>query len=570
LENVSEILKKYWGYDEFRPQQLAVIHAVLEGRDVLTLLPTGAGKSLCFQIPTLYQQGICVIISPLIALMQDQVKDLTHKKITAIQIGGQLSNEEESLIMKDAIAGKYSFIYCSPEKLAQSNFQDFLKQLSITLFAIDEAHCISQWGYDFRPSYRKLSVIKKLFPAVPVLAMTASAIPMVQTDMIKQLALKDARIITDSFLRPHLRYSVQRVAVKLHTLRSLLNKLTGSVIIYCNTRNNVSQLTQLLKAYQYTVGEYHAGLPLETRQHTQEQWMQDKIQIVVSTSAFGMGINKPGVRAVIHYEIPGSIEQYYQEAGRAGRDGQPAEAILLYQSNDWDYWLSVQEKKFPSIEMIKQVFQYLVDYVQLPMGLGEKQQFLFDFDIFCTRFELDKMITRNALQWIEQEGHVKFSAASFKPSLVHVYADRFTIENFEQQNQILGIVLQTLLRSYGGILDSPQYINENVLATVLQRDIYFVQTSLKKLQEYGLLSYEQKENQPVVQFNWNRASASFMKLDLDNYTLRKKAFQERIQQFCRYIIGQGLDCRSVFLAQYFGENNPHPCKICDLCTSTKK
>lgn len=472
--------------------------------------------------------------------------------------------------MKEAIAGKYSFIYCSPEKLAQSNFQDFLKQLTITLFAIDEAHCISQWGYDFRPSYRKLSVIKKIFPAVPVLAMTASAIPMVQTDMIKQLALKDARIITDSFLRPHLKYSVQKVAVKLHTLRSLLNKVTGSVIIYCNTRNNVSQLTQLLKAYQYTVGEYHAGLPLETRQHTQEQWMQDKIQIVVSTSAFGMGINKSGVRAVIHYEIPGSIEQYYQEAGRAGRDGQPAKAILLYQSNDWDYWLSVQEKKFPSIEMIKQVFQYLVDYVQLPMGLGEKQQFLFDFDIFCTRFELDKMITRNALQWIEQEGHVKFSAASFKPSLVHVHADRFTIENFEQQNQILGIVLQTLLRSYGGILDSPQYINENVLATVLQRDIYFVQTSLKKLQEYGLLSYEQKENQPVVQFNWNRASASFMKLDLDNYTLRKKAFQERIQQFCRYIIRQGLDCRSVFLAQYFGENNPHPCKICDLCTSTKK
>jgi ATP-dependent DNA helicase RecQ len=570
LKTVSDILKTYWGYDSFRPQQLAVIDAVLAGQDVLTLLPTGAGKSLCFQIPTLYQQGICVIISPLIALMQDQVKDLTHKKITAVQLGGQLNSEEESIIMQDAIEGKYSFIYCSPEKLAQNSFQEFLKKIKVSLFAIDEAHCISQWGYDFRPSYRKLSILKKLFPSIPILAMTASAVPIVQTDMIKQLALQQPRIITDRFLRPQLKYSIQKVAVKLHTLRNILNQVNGSVIIYCNTRNNVSQLTQLLKAYQYKVDEYHAGLTLEKRKQTQHMWMQDEIQIVVSTSAFGMGINKSGVRAVIHYEIPGSIEQYYQEAGRAGRDGKKAEAILLYQPNDWDYWISVQEKKFPPIDIIKQVFQHLVDYVQLPIGMGEKQQFVFDFDTFCNRFEIDKMIARNALQWIEQEGHVSFSSASFKPSLVQVLADRYTIENFESQHQILGIVLQTLLRSYGGILDSPQYINESVLAALLQRDIYFVQTNLKKLQEYGLLSYEQKENQPVVQFNWNRAAASFMKLDLDNYILRKKAFQERIQQFGRYILGQNLECRSTFLAKYFGENSPQPCKICDLCTSTKK
>jgi ATP-dependent DNA helicase RecQ len=570
LKTVSDILKTYWGYDSFRPQQLAVIDAVLAGQDVLTLLPTGAGKSLCFQIPTLYQQGICVIISPLIALMQDQVKDLTHKKITAVQLGGQLNSEEESIIMQDAIEGKYSFIYCSPEKLAQNSFQEFLKKIKVSLFAIDEAHCISQWGYDFRPSYRKLSILKKLFPSIPILAMTASAVPIVQTDMIKQLALQQPRIITDRFLRPQLKYSIQKVAVKLHTLRNILNQVNGSVIIYCNTRNNVSQLTQLLKAYQYKVDEYHAGLTLEKRKQTQHMWMQDEIQIVVSTSAFGMGINKSGVRAVIHYEIPGSIEQYYQEAGRAGRDGKKAEAILLYQPNDWDYWISVNEKKFPPIDIIKQVFQHLVDYVQLPIGMGEKQQFVFDFDTFCNRFEIDKMIARNALQWIEQEGHVSFSSASFKPSLVQVLADRYTIENFESQHQILGIVLQTLLRSYGGILDSPQYINESVLAALLQRDIYFVQTNLKKLQEYGLLSYEQKENQPVVQFNWNRAAASFMKLDLDNYILRKKAFQERIQQFGRYILGQDLECRSTFLAKYFGENSPQPCKICDLCTSTKK
>ncbi|NCW12319.1 MAG: ATP-dependent DNA helicase RecQ, partial [Chitinophagia bacterium] len=551
MKTVSDILKTYWGYDSFRPQQLAVIDAVLAGQDVLTLLPTGAGKSLCFQIPTLYQQGICVIISPLIALMQDQVKDLTHKKITAVQLGGQLNSEEESIIMQDAIEGKYSFIYCSPEKLAQNSFQEFLKKIKVSLFAIDEAHCISQWGYDFRPSYRKLSILKKLFPSIPILAMTASAVPIVQTDMIKQLALQQPRIITDRFLRPQLKYSIQKVAVKLHTLRNILNQVNGSVIIYCNTRNNVSQLTQLLKAYQYKVDEYHAGLTLEKRKQTQHMWMQDEIQIVVSTSAFGMGINKSGVRAVIHYEIPGSIEQYYQEAGRAGRDGKKAEAILLYQPNDWDYWISVQEKKFPPIDIIKQVFQHLVDYVQLPIGMGEKQQFVFDFDTFCNRFEIDKMIARNALQWIEQEGHVSFSSASFKPSLVQVLADRYTIENFESQHQILGIVLQTLLRSYGGILDSPQYINESVLAALLQRDIYFVQTNLKKLQEYGLLSYEQKENQPVVQFNWNRAAASFMKLDLDNYILRKKAFQERIQQFGRYILGQDLECRSTFLAKYF-------------------
>ena len=569
MEALDHILKKHWNYDGFRPQQLAVIESILAGKDTLALLPTGAGKSICFQVPTIYQRGICIVISPLIALMQDQVKDLVSKNLKAVLLGSQLSAQEESIVFKEIEAKKYQFIYCSPEKLAQKHFQNLLSGLPIHLFAIDEAHCISQWGYDFRPSYRKLDFIKKTFPTIPILAMTASAIPLVQKDMLVQLGLKDANLITDQFLRPNLSYQVKKETVKLFVLKNLLKDLDGSVIIYCNTRNNVAQLTSMLSSYGFNVSGYHAGMELYERKKVQEDWMQDKTQVIVSTSAFGMGINKTNVRAVIHFDIPGSIEQYYQEAGRAGRDGLAAKAILLYQQNDLDYWNQLQEKKIPPIPVIKNVFQDLADFVQLPVGMGEQQHFLFDFELFCLQFKWDKIIARNALQWIEQEGHVKFSPSSFKPTLVQVIENRISIQLFEKQYPETGFVLQTLLRTYGGILDSPQYINEGILAKLLQRDIEFVQTQLNQLQQYGMISLEQKANQPIVQFKWNRASAEFMTLNLDEYQARKLAFEDRIQAMRDYLGNRLVTCRSVFLAKYFGEKAPQSCGICDLCITNK-
>ncbi len=569
MEALDHILKKHWNYDSFRPQQLAVIESILAGKDTLALLPTGAGKSICFQVPTIYQRGICIVISPLIALMQDQVKDLVSKNLKAVLLGSQLSAQEESIVFKEIEAKKYQFIYCSPEKLAQKHFQTLLSGLPIQLFAIDEAHCISQWGYDFRPSYRKLDFIKKTFPTIPILAMTASAIPLVQKDMLVQLGLQDANLITDQFLRPNLSYKVKKETVKLFVLKNLLKDLDGSVIIYCNTRNNVAQLTTMLSSYGFNVSGYHAGMELYERKKVQEDWMQDKTQVIVSTSAFGMGINKTNVRAVIHFDIPGSIEQYYQEAGRAGRDGLAAKAILLYQQNDLDYWNQLQEKKIPPIPVIKNVFQDLADFVQLPVGMGEQQQFLFDFELFCLQFKWDKIIARNALQWIEQEGHVKFSPSSFKPTLVQVIENRISIQLFEKQYPETGFVLQTILRTYGGILDSPQYINEGILAKLLQRDIEFVQTQLNQLQQYGMISLEQKANQPIVQFKWNRASAEFMTLNLDEYQARKLAFEDRIQAMRDYLGNRLVTCRSVFLAKYFGEKAPQSCGICDLCITNK-
>ena len=569
MEALDDILKKHWNYASFRPQQLAVIESILAGKDTLALLPTGAGKSICFQVPTIYQRGICIVISPLIALMQDQVKDLVSKNLKAVLLGSQLSAQEESIVFKEIGAKKYQFIYCSPEKLAQKHFQTLLSGLPIQLFAIDEAHCISQWGYDFRPSYRKLDFIKKTFPTIPILAMTASAIPLVQKDMLVQLGLKDANLITDQFLRPNLSYQVKKETVKLFVLKNLLKEMVGSVIIYCNTRNNVAQLASMLSSYGFNVSGYHAGMELYERKKVQEDWMQDKTQVIVSTSAFGMGINKTNVRAVIHFDIPGSIEQYYQEAGRAGRDGLAAKAILLYQQNDLDYWNQLQEKKIPPIPVIKNVFQDLADFVQLPVGMGEQQQFLFDFELFCLQFKWDKIIARNALQWIEQEGHVKFSPSSFKPTLVQVIENRISIQLFEKQYPETGFVLQTLLRTYGGILDSPQYINEGILAKLLQRDIEFVQTQLNQMQQYGMISLEQKANQPIVQFKWNRASAEFMTLNLDEYQARKLAFEDRIQAMRDYLGNRLVTCRSVFLAKYFGEKAPQSCGICDLCITNK-
>jgi ATP-dependent DNA helicase RecQ len=567
VEALDHILKKHWNYDSFRPQQLAVIESILAGKDTLALLPTGAGKSICFQVPTIYQRGICIVISPLIALMQDQVKDLVSKNLKAVLLGSQLSAYEESIVFKEIEAKKYQFIYCSPEKLAQKHFQTLLSSLPIQLFAIDEAHCISQWGYDFRPSYRKLDFLKKTFPKIPILAMTASAIPLVQKDMLKQLGIEDANLITDQFLRPNLSYQVKKETVKLFVLKNLLKDISGSVIIYCNTRNNVAQLASMLTSYGFSVAGYHAGMELYERKKVQEDWMQDHLQVIVSTSAFGMGINKTNVRAVIHFDIPGSIEQYYQEAGRAGRDGLAAKAILLYQQNDLDYWNQLQEKKIPPISVIKNVFQDLADFVQLPVGMGEQQQFLFDFEVFCLQFKWDKIIARNALQWIEQEGHVKFSPSSFKPTLVQVIENRISIQLFEKQYPETGFVLQTLLRTYGGILDSPQYINEGMLAKLLQRDIEFVLLQLKQLQQYGMISLEQKANQPVVQFKWNRASAEFMTLNLDEYQARKLAFEDRIQAMRDYIGSRLVTCRNVFLAKYFGEKSPQNCGICDLCST---
>jgi len=391
----------------------------------------------------------------------------------------------------------------------------------------------------------------------------------VQKDMLVQLGLQDANLITDQFLRPNLRYQVKKETVKLFVLKNLLKDVDGSVIIYCNTRNNVAQLTSMLSSYGFNVSGYHAGMELYERKKVQEDWMQDKTQVIVSTSAFGMGINKTNVRAVIHFDIPGSIEQYYQEAGRAGRDGLAAKAILLYQQNDLDYWNQLQEKKIPPIPVIKNVFQDLADFVQLPVGMGEQQQFLFDFELFCLQFKWDKIIARNALQWIEQEGHVKFSPSSFKPTLVQVIENRISIQLFEKQYPETGFVLQTLLRTYGGILDSPQYINEGILAKLLQRDIEFVQTQLNQLQQYGMISLEQKANQPIVQFKWNRASAEFMTLNLDEYQARKLAFEDRIQAMRDYLGNRLVTCRSVFLAKYFGEKAPQSCGICDLCITNK-
>ncbi len=569
MSNPKEILAKYWKHQNFRPSQEAIIQSVLDGNDTLALLPTGAGKSICFQVPGIILGGLCLVISPLIALMKDQVDSLNQKGIRAATLHSGLTFYEVKKLLREAVEGSYQFLYCSPERLESKLFIEFIPDLPISLLVIDEAHCISQWGYDFRPPYLRIAETRKQLGKIPLIAVTASATPRVQDDIINKLALKQTAVFRQSFERPNLSYSNFLVESKINKIVDILHKVNGSSIVYCNNRRQTKKVSEALALQGIAADFYHAGLMQPIREMKQQAWQQNKIRTMVCTNAFGMGIDKADVRIVIHHDVTECLENYYQEAGRAGRDGKKAYAVLLYQLKDMADLLSNSQKKFPSIKIIKQVYQAIADYLQIPVGSGEGIYYNFDLAGFTKNFKLDALLVINVLKVLEQEDHISFSESIFLPSQISFTVDKESLTLFEKDYPVLAPIIKTLLRSYEGIINNRVSIYEQQIAKICRLKTEEINLALQQIMLHGIIEYLPKKETPQIQFLVNRAPAAYLIINQDAYLERKKLYEERVQTITQYT-SILTECRSKFISNYFGDATKKSCGICDNCLNEKK
>jgi ATP-dependent DNA helicase RecQ len=569
LNQAKTILEQYWKHAAFRPLQEEIIQSVIAGNDTLALLPTGGGKSICFQIPGLMREGLCLVISPLIALMRDQVDNLNNKGITAAALHSGLSFYEVKNTLRDAADGAFKFLYCSPERLESKLFIDFIPVLPISLLVIDEAHCISQWGYDFRPPYLRIASTRKQLGNIPLIALTASATPRVQKDIIQQLGLKETAVFRQSFERPKLSYSSFLVESKINKILDILQNVQGSSIVYCNNRKQTKKIAEALIIQGISADFYHAGLGQPIREMKQQAWLQNKIRTMVCTNAFGMGIDKADVRVVIHHDITECLENYYQEAGRAGRDGKRAYAVLLHQKKDTIELMTNTQKKFPTIKVIKQVYQAIADYLQIPVGSGEGIYYDFDLTEFTKRFKLDLLLTINVLKVLEQEGHIQFSENIFLPTQISFIINKTDLDLFEKQYPKLALVIKALLRTYEGIFDNRISIYEQQLVKTCNCKIEEINHALKQLSTHGIIEYLPKKDSPQIQYLLNRAPAAYLEINQDAYLKRKQLYEERIRTIIEYA-NKYEGCRSKYIANYFGDPTNKNCGICDNCLQAKK
>lgn len=565
---IHDLLKQYWGYDSFRPLQEEIINAVLEGKDTLALMPTGGGKSLCYQVPAMMNDGLCLVISPLIALMKDQVESLRKKNITAFAIFSGMTRKEVINTFRVASESNCKFLYVSPERLETSLFKEYLPGLQINLVAVDEAHCISQWGYDFRPPYLRIKDIRDELPGVPVLALTASATPDVQQDIIDKLAFGDHRVYRQSFERPNLSYSVFNIESRINKIIEIIRKVPGTSIVYCKSRRRAKEISDLLRLQGISSDFYHAGLIQEDRNRKQEDWISNKTRVIVCTNAFGMGIDKPDVRTVIHADVPDCLENYYQEAGRAGRDGKKAYAVLLHNEKDLQELKERAALRFPSLDDIRKVYQSVANYLQLPTGVTEGQYYDFDISDFLKKFKLDGHSTVHALKALEQDGWLAFNEQVFIPSFIAFTLSKDALYAFENENPQLEICIKTLLRAYEGIFDQPTPVSEKVLAYLMKQEPAEVKKQLRLLHHAGVISYQEQKDTPQLLLLRERAKAEDIRIDMIAFNKRKEQFQKKVMQITGFVTEEN-ECRSRIIASYFGDTNVKPCGICDNCLRKK-
>lgn len=724
MPDIHKILKEYWGYNTFRPLQEDVINSILEGKDTLALMPTGGGKSLCYQVPALANEGLCLVISPLIALMKDQVENLRKKNITAYAIYSGMSRAEVINTLKIATESNCKFLYVSPERLETALFKEYLPGMDVNLIAVDEAHCISQWGYDFRPPYLRIAALREELPDVPVLALTASATKEVQDDICDKLTspltplrhgrrgdilphhypkykveqivqyenarinrsnsteaeaklwellcnsktghkfrrqhpiekfivdfvclemgliievdggyhntedqkiydefrtaelkqkkftvlrfsnevvLKDAytvkkeiiefielldkkktaatspfsisdgegpgmRVFRQSFERKNLSYSVFKVDSKINKVIEILNKVPGTGIVYCKSRKRTKEIADLLRLQNISSDFYHAGLPQEERNKRQEDWIKNKTRVIVCTNAFGMGIDKPDVRSVIHADIPDCLENYYQEAGRAGRDGEKSYAVLLYDDHDIIELEGLATIRYPSMDDIRKVYQAVANYLQIPTGSGEGNSYDFDISDLIKKFKLNTHTALYSLKALEQDNWLALNEQVFIPSKVKFTTNKESLYEFEKAHPELEPALKALLRGYEGIFDFPASISETVLIRLLKKDVEAIKKDLHRLHQYGIIHYEPQKDSPQIFFPKNRVKTEDLSVNPDLYNKRKEKFSARVKNIIQYV-QELVTCRSKMIGAYFGDAKLLNCKVCDNCLRQKK
>ncbi len=561
----QETLEKYYGYKTFRPLQEEIINAVLAKKDTLAVLPTGGGKSVCFQIPALMNEGLCLVISPLIALIKDQVENLKKKGIGVLAIYSGMSFVEIKQTLQNAAFGNYKFLYVSPERLETKLFLEYLPALKPSLIAVDEAHCISQWGYDFRPSYLRIANLREELQDVPIIALTASATTSVQNDICTNLLFhNDYSKFQQSFARPNLSYSVFKPASKETKLLEILRNVKGAAIVYCKSRKQTTVVAELLRMNNIEADFYHAGLPGEKRTAKQDAWINNKTRTIVSTNAFGMGIDKPDVRIVVHYDVPDCLENYYQEAGRAGRDGKRAYAVLLHSSKETDDLIYKIETKYPSLPKLKMIYLALMNYLQVAAGTGEGLSFDIDLASFAQHFKLNMLEATYGIQALGQEGLISFSEMMFKQSTVEFKSSKTDLEEFEKLHPKLEQIIKGLLRSYEGIFDFQCIIYEKILAGFIKIPHAELTRSLQKLHQKGIIDYKPASEKPQIFLLKNRMYNDDFYLDVHAMNIRKTEATKRTNAIENYVTNSAF-CRSKIIGNYFGESNAKDCGICDNC-----
>ncbi|WP_421807447.1 RecQ family ATP-dependent DNA helicase [Flagellimonas sp.] len=568
-KNITSVLQQYWGYDDFRGSQRKIIDTVISGQDVLALMPTGGGKSICYQVPALAMEGICIVVSPLVALIQDQVAQLKKRNIKAIALTGGIRSNEVNDLLDNCVFGNYKFLYLSPERLQQTVVRERIQQMNVNLIAIDEAHCISQWGNDFRPAYLECSILKELAPQTPMIALTATATPRVVDDIVKNLELKEVRIFKDSFSRSNIAFKVKRSEDKLYQLKKYMEKIPGSGIVYVRSRKMSISLANFLINNGVSASFYHGGIPKSDKEEKLNRWLNGKDRVMVATNAFGMGVDKPDVRLVIHYQIPDSLESYFQEAGRAGRDGEPSTAIILTSKEDADRAKQQFLSTLPDVGFVKTVYSKLNNYFQISYGELISEPQAFKFNEFCSRYAFNPNMAFNALRILDQNSVLSLAENFKEKTTLQFVASKAEIFNYLDKNRKTAPIIQTILRTYGGITDYETKINLYMLSQKTGTGEERLKQLLQQLADDNIAEYHNHSSDLEITFLLPRE---------DDHTINP--FAKKIKDFNQvkvdnmaamlgYIANQKM-CRSVYLLNYFGEKSAEKCGTCDICTKKAK